>query len=837
VSHLLHDYVSRQLARYLRDRRVVVWFDPPGDFGPFLEELSDDPGQAIEHIDPDGVQASLARYRDSVYELGARIEPLVSVDEPEPLVIYLAGVEQTRESPLKELELGGDSWTPQLRHLARYALRTQFTDGVIDELLRPENVGYTDIAAATAGGGGEPPSMLKTILAGGTSEAQLATWLADPALDTSIEEKGARGELRKLVRSRIDLDLPEADNLSKWRAITARAVLAVEFRSDLAGEAPRELEAIPEVATDAIDRARSIASELRRTHADQYPAIADQAENELGLGAAEIDPLALGAIDTFRFEERRLLDRCGELVRDGQFEQVEGIAEQRRHSYWLSTNVERQAQWEAMRLAARLGKAADDVEADLKSRPTSPARWIDNYARHWQDLDRAQRKFEAWLPKLEHDPDERAVAAVRARYEEVTEALATGFVAALAAAGWDVEGPRRQTSVFDDLVRPDKGPVAYFLIDAMRYEMGSELTERLETHGEVSIEPAVGVLPSITPTGMAALMPAASSSYSVIESGAGLSATVEGSVLKDRSARTSHIKARVPATVDYELGKLLALPTRRLKKEIGGKNLVVVRSVDIDAIGEGGSHLARGVMDTVIDNIAQAVRKLAHVGIPRTVIASDHGHLFAAEERDDSMKIEAPGGDRVELHRRCWAGRGGATPPSCVRVSARDLGNDADFDFVFPSGTGVFKAGGDLAFHHGGPTLQELVIPVIRFQALAAPQSDAGSAELAVTEEPSTITNRIFSVKLSYVSLLGAGKPVRPILSSEGRQVGRVGMVLGAEEQDDESVVLQQGQEASIGFMLDDDSVESLRIVVLDPATDAELYRSPADIPVRLGVG
>jgi len=34
--------------------------------------------------------------------------------------------------------------------------------------------------------------------------------------------------------------------------------------------------------------------------------------------------------------------------------------------------------------------------------------------------------------------------------------------------------------------------------------------------------------------------------------------------------------------------------------------------------------------------------------------------------------------------------------------------------------------------------------------------------------------------------------------------------------------------------MLSDAEVESARIVVLDPATDAELYRSPADIPVAL---
>jgi hypothetical protein len=35
---------------------------------------------------------------------------------------------------------------------------------------------------------------------------------------------------------------------------------------------------------------------------------------------------------------------------------------------------------------------------------------------------------------------------------------------------------------------------------------------------------------------------------------------------------------------------------------------------------------------------------------------------------------------------------------------------------------------------------------------------------------------------------------------------------------------------------LSDESAPSLRIVVQDPTTDAVLYRSPNDIPVRLGV-
>ena len=126
---------------------------------------------------------------------------------------------------------------------------------------------------------------------------------------------------------------------------------------------------------------------------------------------------------------------------------------------------------------------------------------------------------------------------------------------------------------------------------------------------------------------------------------------------------------------------------------------------------------------------------------------------------------------------------------------------------------------------------------MITFRAVISAETTEPMAELVVSDVPTVVTNRMFSVKLSYASLLGSGAPVRPVLLSDGKQVGAVGMVFGAEERDDGTVVLEPGTEASVGFMLQDDTVEALRIVVLDPRTDAELYRSPADIPVNLGVG
>jgi hypothetical protein len=49
-------------------------------------------------------------------------------------------------------------------------------------------------------------------------------------------------------------------------------------------------------------------------------------------------------------------------------------------------------------------------------------------------------------------------------------------------------------------------------------------------------------------------------------------------------------------------------------------------------------------------------------------------------------------------------------------------------------------------------------------------------------------------------------------------------------------VKLEPNKPFTVAFLLSDESTDSVRVVLEDPATDAELYRSPNDIPIRLGV-
>jgi hypothetical protein len=232
------------------------------------------------------------------------------------------------------------------------------------------------------------------------------------------------------------------------------------------------------------------------------------------------------------------------------------------------------------------------------------------------------------------------------------------------------------------------------------------------------------------------------------------------------------------------------------------------------------------------------VRKLADVGLTSFVITADHGHQFAREKGDD-MKIDAPGGDTVKLSRRCWVGRGGTTPQGTVRVQGADLGYETDLDFVFPTGSGVFKSGGDLSYHHGGPSLQEIAVPVLHFHMEEKDDREKQvGPEVQLSNEPDRITNRTFPVSLRVQGDLFVTDPVplRVVLVSDGEQVGEARMAMEATIDEERGLVLvEQGTDAMVGLILTRDTVDQVRIIVQDPQSGSVFTQSDL-IPVNLSI-
>ena len=847
-------YLSDQLKEKIRQRRVVVWYDPVGDFAPYVGELQITGGAteadnvALSDISVDGTTAKLARYAGSFFALRRDLEPLVSAPRPQPILIYVNGVQRDKKSSvLMELERAGTCYEPSLKRQARNVMRKFFSDGVIDEMLAAETLTYADIVALLESGGGDdqPGSMLKIIFDGaGDNVALVATWLADPEFDKAIEEKSARQELAKLVESRTSFTFDEEWSLTACREKLAKFLLVNEFRDDLLCDPPIAVSMVPKPPLkEQREFGKAVLDQLRDRNGKAFESSADLIQDELGLATAEISPDSLGRIDTFRFEERVMLMHTAALIIAENYEEADQHVKIHSKSFWARYDLSRrQAQWEIVELLAELGiqlkRVGDSLTKIESGAPASAAKLVECYAcpDGWHLLDLTQRRLETRVAQMDDEPDsEEALAVMRSRVEKTLRRMAELFASAFKRDHWSVEGALHQTSVYPQKVKDLPGKVAWFLADSLRFEMGVELNRQLPEVVEAELVPAIATLPSITPLCMSALLPEAASSYSVVADGDSVAGKIGGSVLKDVNGRMKFLKAHVPDATDITLDRLLQQSPAKTSDKIGDARLLVIRSQEIDALGEKNELLARHLMDTVIGNIARAVRKLAKLGFERFVITSDHGHQFGNRKEDD-MKIDKPGGSEVEAHRRCWIGKGGQTPPGTIRITAQELGYESDLEFVFPTDLGVFRTGGGLAYHHGGFSLQELVIPVLSFRIPSdEPEVSAGPA-VTLADVPETITNRTVGVTVDVETDLVATEPLRlrVALISKGEEAGSAGMSIGGDFNRETGVLtLNPGTSANVAMVLSRDDVDVVKAVVQNADTGAVLCESKP-IPIKL---
>jgi len=842
----LHQYLVGLLDDQVQKRTIVVFYDPRREFEEFVGELpaAGEAPEGLTRVSLGQRQVYLARHEGSLFAVRAAAEAVTSGARPEPTVLYLPGVSWSEfGSPLLELERAGTSWKPSLKGLARHALLTRFSEGEVDQTLAAEGLRYRDLARlleqAEAGG---RASVLKTLFPGLSSENLLAQWLADPARDGEVESKGAQAELRAMLTSRLGLALADTIPLAELRDRALRYVLINEFRSDLRGTAPASMAQVPSPPSAThLDRARAVALQLRRAHADRYPDLADRLESDFRVCEAGIPPGELGSIDTFRCEEAMLLTWCARLVAEGRHDEALQAVAERVDSFWTAQDLRRRAQWELVRALADLGLEVQRVRAELPRAGTAPGSWVASYAgsSRWHQADRLLREVEARVVALDDEPEcEEALGRIRRAYEDLMEQMARGFTAALASAGWSVTGVLSQSNVFDKVVSRAPGRTAYFLVDALRFEMGHELARLLPEALELQVQPAIASLPSITPVGMASLMPGAAGGFNVVAHKGRVVGAVDGTPLGSATDRMNYFRTRVPDLVDLTLGELQNHNSKKLAVRLKNASLVVVRSTEIDQSGESDADfIARTIMDRVVPNLARAIRKLGQAGIQHFVVSADHGYLFASR-KDEDMRLDAPAGQTLETHRRCWIGQAGTPPPGAVRVTGAELGYATDLDFVFPQGAAVFRAGGSLSYHHGGPSLQEMVVPVLSFRLPVQAAPAAAKVSIELEGLPEKVTNRIFSVRLRVTGDLFTedAVPIRIVLLSANEQVGQAGMALGGQLDLDTSVVLvPPGAEVNVGMRLAAEDVSAIQVVALDPTTDAVL-RSSKEIPVRLGI-
>ena len=617
-------FLHKKLVDLLNDRRIVVWYDAEEDFRTFARTFT---APNCEVLSAEASVLKTRRRADEVYQLMNESEQPAERDRC--LLIYIprrrgATEDEKMRDPFEVYAMAGaafgDTEDQKIESLARQTMPQK-----AEEVTRLFREGRPDVAFLDGLEKGQRWPLLNDIFRTETAPDVIALALCDTAKAKEVDDKpGCIDELLRLFESTVGFK--PATQPRKWKTLRLKAaeyVLFSEFVIDLPNGEPDALGAVPRASAEAKsiicaagDRMRAD-SGLRET----YVELALRIEGELHLSEIMPKNFDPGERDTFPFEERQLLARAIQSVVGGELTAVKGVIENRKRSIWRR-DPQRSPAWTALERAVTLLEVATTVSLGLSDRKNLGGLVAAYTEGGWSDIDRASRLFETALTAC---TDEEVLTPLvdlgRRRYRDIISKMQDSFLTAVQVEGWPPEGAPRQTRIFDDHIAPvleRRERTAFFMVDSLRYEMGCDLGEVFSGQGDVQVRYAAGVMPTVTITGMAALMPGADGIFRLVEKDGGLIPA-----LGPRLLRTSADRMKLLAEIygdrffETTMDDLLGGP-KKVAAGLAHVELLVVRTQDPDSIGENlGSWRARRYLSEVVGDIASAIRWVVSQGFNR----------------------------------------------------------------------------------------------------------------------------------------------------------------------------------------------------------------------------
>jgi len=839
-----------QIAKQVEEKKLVVWYDPEQAYSGVASELSIP-------------KTTVARYSGSFLRLRKEVDQLLDGNEAPRLVVYVPMERTETDSALIELDCAGIIMQPRqqppacntrLSVVGRNALRPILGDDQVVEIERQVEAGKLSLADldSLADKGKDISTGLLTLIFGSANPQDVAlAFLGSSEADEEVRKKESQKELQHLLQANFDIDLPGGEALSNWRVRLGRHVLLTDLFMSLKAQIPPSLASVPVANSvggkdSCVRLARTWRN--RRDLRDSYVNLANQVENELGLGKLKLPIELLQDNETFFCVERALMVHVETGLCNVADPPLLHVAQQRLARFWADVKPEVQARWALISSAAEVLIEADRVGKALKKAPTTIPALVKAYTdddEPWCLLDTHHRNMESRNYSFdfggsgEHPELEKLITKAEQRYTEVGSELAKQFMMAYQKSKPPVKGLLQQREIFEKQVKPlfGDGKIAYVWVDALRFEMARELSRLLKDDFDLTLQPAVGTIPTITEIGMAALLPNANESAKVVAVGGGkVALEIGGIVIKDRKDRVTFLKENAGVTVfEAKLEDLLPKPTKKVKDGIQGAELILITSQEIDELCEADNVAqARLQIDGVLSHLRRGVRVLADHGIKTIVLVADHGHLFA-EEIGEDMKIEAPGGKVEDLHRRVWIGVGGTSEPSYLRTSLASLGVESQFDIATPWTFAVFKSkGGGRAYFHGGMSPQELIVPVVVMRSVTKAAAPSAGIQWILKPGAAKLTTRFYSVQITgeqsnlfgiepptvRIELKANKKPVSiPVSASYGFENATGEVKLKAAESDNKRI-----EPNTVTVMVTEEITQkTVGVYLLDATTGAEL--------------
>lgn len=462
-----------------------------------------------------------------------------------------------------------------------------------------------------------------------------------------------------------------------------------------------------------------------KTDRDVFDILSRYASRELAVSDVlhKIDPSALISLDLFSEVDARLLQwLAGRLLAEDLTAKLSGLSLEdlcmaRKGTYFHSLYA---AAYDMLAAAAKVLSAGSYVPPSGSMKDVA-----DQYRQEDFKWDRAYRMWCLAMSRLT-DPARAALARNGEALSDLVDRVYTHYYLDPCILNWNahLEDPTMSSFVsqrrfFSHYVagRPERTVVV--ISDALRYEVGVNVMEELSMNRlyKTKMETMLGLVPSYTRLGMAALLP--HRELSIAEDGSGL---VDGEICNSLERREWKLKQAVESAKAVQADDLRQMKRADLRSFCKGVQVLYVYHDQIDTRGENSPDEVCQAAEEAVTEIVGLVRQLNTDGyFQRFIITADHGFIYRRKAAQEDEKIGNVSGAGSIVKRRYIigdhpvTGHGIESLPLSVTLGTKD-----DRYVSFPASSCVFKApgSGGRNYVHGGSSPQECLLPVILVQAL-----------------------------------------------------------------------------------------------------------------------
>jgi uncharacterized protein (TIGR02687 family) len=457
---------------------------------------------------------------------------------------------------------------------------------------------------------------------------------------------------------------------------------------------------------------------------DAMATLARRAERDLEIRekVAGLDYQDLLGDDTYEVFDRKIIADLAKGVSEQTLtmRDVQLAEQSRQTTFWYGIEPSYRSLYTAIRAAAELLDSITHLNVSVASFEDG----ISKYRDRWYRVDQLYRQFLYAARTTEHaEPLGPLIGQVELFYtNKFVFPLATEWQKQVDAVDtWKSPSFRPQAGFYSWSVAPlvSQGKrVVVVISDALRYEVAEELSSRIRQEDKFDAttpEVLLGVLPSYTQLGMAALLPHSTVGFAgvpgksgVLVDGKPTGGTVNRAKVLESVGGTAVVANDIVAKTVHELRSWL--------------QTYPVVYIYHDVIDDRSHHLgsesgAPKAAKDAIDELVILVKKLASADASNIFVTSDHGFLFQESKINDGSKLpEEPHGDIQYRDRRFLLGNDFKQTNSFNTFTSRQLGLTGDWQVHVPKSiyrlTQKLQGAAD-RFVHGGATLQEIVVPLV----------------------------------------------------------------------------------------------------------------------------